>query len=119
MSIQRNRYIIIGCKYNYKEFNEKYNDYEKYVSPYLDSSFDEKIIEHNGLSMIYDGMNGEYVYIGKIIKKTGEHEIIEYFCFEDCGIWEEDKELMISIIKSEFSKLPDKPIETYLVSHFR
>lgn len=118
MSIQRNRYIIIGCKYNYKEFNEKYNDYEKYVSPYLDSSFDEKIIEHNGLSMIYDGMNGQYVYIGKIIEKTKDYEVIERFCFDDYAD-EEEKDLINAIIKTEFPKLPDKPINVYLVTHYR
>ena len=118
MSVQRNQYIIIGCEYDYDEFNENYNDDEKYVEPYDDNAFDEKIIEHNGLSMIYDGMNGQYVYIGKIIEKTKDYEVIERFCFDDYAD-EEEKDLINAIIKTEFPKLPDKPINVYLVTHYR
>ena len=43
---------------------------ENLFDAYHDSAYDQKIAEVNGFSMIDDGMNGEYIFFGKIEQKS-------------------------------------------------
>ncbi len=121
MSVQENQYIIIGCEYSYKEFKEiystdDYNNYEKYVELYCDNGYKAEIVPYKGLSMIYDGMCGKYVFIGKILEKRMSYEYIDHYCFKK--IDKKEKKLIKSLIRKYFKKLPNKSVETYLVTHY-
>ena len=68
MGVELNTYVILGALIDYEEHEDRYDDFE----PYIDSAF--KGIEHkDGLCVIFDGMNGDYIFIGKVIAKTGLH----------------------------------------------
>lgn len=68
MSVQSNTYLLVGVKLAYDAFtSEQRNNME----PYEDSAF-EGIHHHNGLCAIVDGMNGEYVFIGRVLAKSGD-----------------------------------------------
>ena len=77
MSVQQNSYIVVGAKFPFPQFGEDYDAEEAWhdkCEPYLDSPFKSAIVEHNGLSVFKDGMNGNWVIIGKCLAKTGNYD---------------------------------------------
>jgi len=86
MSVQQNHYEIIGAKFGYNEFHKELmaakglteEEVEDLLDDYHDSAF-KGIQHHNGLCIICDGMNGEYVYVGHILQKSGNYGRIGEF----------------------------------------
>lgn len=72
MSVQCNTYIMWGAVFPFKEFRERYDDFELYQ----DSAF-KGIHHHNGLCVLYDGMNAKYFAIGHVLHKTENYEGFE------------------------------------------
>ena len=76
MSVQTNQYAGFGYWLDYRQaenaLKEKYgnDETENIFDKYHDFAYDEKIVEINGFSMIADSMNGEYIFFGKIDKKS-------------------------------------------------
>src|SRR5690349_15582244 len=89
MSVQRNQYLMWGVKKPYEfakeweaankkddpDFDGFYNHFEKFID---DSAFDSKITEVDGIFCLFDGMNGKYIVIGKVLAKSSDHEPITY-----------------------------------------
>ena len=83
MSVQINQYIMLGVRFDWdefygqcvKQFQVVEDDVYDSVEKYRDSAYDG-IVEHNGLSVIDDGMNCDYVIVGKVIEKTLEDDNI-------------------------------------------
>ena len=71
MSIQANTYVMFGAVLPGDTFAGDPDAYER-LEPYMDSAFDG-IKHHDGLCVLYDGMNGAYVAIGEVIAKTDEY----------------------------------------------
>ena len=71
MSMQHNIYVMIGTTFPYDTFKDdvKYSQLE----PFMDSAFDD-VHHHEGLCILFDGMNGEYVAVGKVLAKSANHE---------------------------------------------
>jgi hypothetical protein len=65
---QFNTYIVVGTKLPYPKKNQ---DFCKKIEPYTDSVAGGKW-HKDGLAVLSDGENGKYVFIGKIIEKTGK-----------------------------------------------
>lgn len=68
MSVQVNTYVILGVELPYKPFKDRYDEFE----PYMDSAF-EGIKNHNGLCVLFDGMDGKYIIVGRVLAKTKNH----------------------------------------------
>ena len=81
MSTQVNQYLIYGIKLPYiwgKEWERKtgksfYETFENFLN---DSAFNDKIAQEEGLTIIFDGMDGEYIFIGYCSAKSGNHEFL-------------------------------------------
>lgn len=122
MSVQENHYTIVGAKFTFDEFEEKmcgilgvneYDDIDEYVYDYQDSAF-SGIHEKNGLCAIVDGMNGEHVYIGHVLFKSGNYGSINDFVNEKI----EPTPLYIEhLIKREFCL--DVECEIHSFTHYR
>lgn len=65
MSVQRNIYFLRGTVQPYAMHKNRYEAFE----PYLDSAF-AGIHHHDGLCVLFDGMNGKYVAFGRVLAKT-------------------------------------------------
>ena len=105
MGVEKTHYIMMGVKlpFNITDRDNLLDDgdYEKYEK-YEDNGYEEKITEHCGLTMVSDGMNGKYVFIGKVVKKG-----LDYDGFEptDCLQFSQDEmELLGHLIKSKFEE---------------
>lgn len=69
MSSQMNTYVMYGFILPYIKLRGRSDEFEAYC----DSVF--KGIEHtDGICMLFDGMCGEYVAIGRVLAKTRNHE---------------------------------------------
>lgn len=88
MSVQLNHYVMVGAKYDYRDFYEKFvsSDYEKVIEDWIDDveyeycdSALEGIKGKNNITIISDGMNAEYVYIGCVIYKSSDHGFLDDF----------------------------------------
>jgi hypothetical protein len=125
MSVQINQYIILGYKFDYDEFTTAYlhdESYDALLDDYHDSAFDAKIVECNGLSMIFDGMNGKYVYVGKIYTKSADGEYLDSINMDNFNQTKDYQILLKSLINLVFNKT--KPVDRldihlYLVTHYR
>lgn len=73
MSVQCNTYVMIGVTFPYETFKDKDEALELRLEPYQDSAF-KGLHNHCGLCVLKDGMNGEFVAIGKVIAKSANHE---------------------------------------------
>lgn len=81
MSVQRNYYKVVGCKFEYDEYHDLIKPvnvdgyyFEEWLErkerPFIDSAFNG-IIGNDHITVIADGMNGEYVVIGNVFEKSG------------------------------------------------
>lgn len=66
MSVRTNQYLIQGVKLPYNSHQSRYDDYE----PYFDDGRSLVIKPYKGLNVIFDGMNGKFIIIGRIIVKA-------------------------------------------------
>jgi hypothetical protein len=77
MSTERVDYVIHGMKFPFRTiFPQCGSDYEREqaivekYAPYEDNCYQSEVIELDGLTIVSDGMNCEYVVIGKVIQKA-------------------------------------------------
>lgn len=68
MSVQLNTYVMRGVLLPYADMKGRHDVLE----PYMDSASDDRV--RDGITVLYDGMNGQYVAIGRVIAKTGNHQ---------------------------------------------
>jgi hypothetical protein len=125
MSVQINQYIILGCKFDYDEFETAYlgeeGNTEDMLDKYADWRFDAKIVEYNGLSMIFDDMRGEYVYVGKIYAKSADGEYLDSINLDTLNQTEDYRILLKSLINLVFNKtspIDHFDINLYLVTQY-
>lgn len=110
MSVQREEYIIYGCKFS-EEFTREF--WEK---DFYDEYIWEKEKEEQP-NFITDGMNGDYTFFGFIIQ-IGDGEEENYEAIEFKEITEENK----TIIRNKFNELypnTELPeIKMYYLPHY-
>lgn len=66
MSVQINTYVLFGVLLPYTICKEHYDALE----PYTDNAFEPSFNPKNDLTVLYDGMNGDYVMIGHVVAKS-------------------------------------------------
>jgi hypothetical protein len=88
---------------------DRYDDLE----PYMDSAF-KGIHHHNGLCVLFDGMDGKYVAIGRVLAKTKDHQgfggPVVVQADDDDGLKERIRELLAAEVAD---------IQTLVISHYR
>lgn len=83
MSVQVNQYLGYGYLIPYDdgiELLEKRHSEDKIeelIDSYNDSAYNKDIVEINGISVLFDGMNGKFIFIGKVFKKSSNYEYLE------------------------------------------
>lgn len=90
---------------------------EEIFDKYYDSAYDKKIIEIEGFSIIQDGMNGEYIFFGKIYKKSRVHEPLSTTTMPKVTA-KVKKQLVEQCIKL-FGDTFEVKSETILLTHYR
>ena len=116
MSVYQTHYAVLGMKFSIKKLQKELeceDIYQSLFKSYEDDGHTEKVHSKNGLTSIFDGMNGDYVIIGKVLAK---------------GTWEtglpmtkisysEDKKAVIAKAITRNFNLTGK-VELYVFTHF-
>jgi hypothetical protein len=76
MSVTTNTYVMLGCLFDLKTLRADHPDISDRLELYEDGTTD-LIVHVGGVCCLYDGMNGDYVIIGKVIAKTGPENMFE------------------------------------------
>jgi hypothetical protein len=109
MGVQRTDYIMVGVKLSYtEEWADKVEDYTNY-------SRNSERIKTSGLTAVTDGMNGEYIFIGKVLHTDS---IDNGFPVFDCSeIRTKDiKETQKKIFK--YFNMENAPVKLYVFTHW-
>lgn len=134
MSVQCNTYVMQGVLFMHDDM-ESVKPLCKKFEPYEDSAF-EGIKHHEGLCVLYDGMNGKYVAIGRVLAKTeNDQGFDEPFCIGGerdlpplSFYHAPDGDLPPDDLKSAIEALIERPlgwasiggeIRTFVISHYR
>ena len=78
MSTQVNTYVMYGCLLDYAETKARHEGgvWDK-IEPYTDNAFKPEVNPKDGLTVLYDGMDGRYIAIGHVIAKTDNHQSLK------------------------------------------
>ena len=80
---------------------------------YEDSAY-KGIQEHNGLTVIIDGYDGEYIRIGKVLAKSAEGESLR------CVTINDTENLKISVASDIYNNFKIKaPVKEMIFTHYR
>ena len=124
MSVQVNQYLIIGVKKDFnwsKEWEKEtgkdfYDTFEGFMD---DSAFKKEINHKDGIFCLYDGMNGKYIIIGRVLAKgCDDYPFIadgEPMCFTQLSVLE--TELIENSIQRNFGIKED--LRHWLITHYR
>lgn len=108
MSTQINQYLIYGTKLDYETYIE-----DERLDKFEDSAFNNEK-NPNGLLCLRGGMDGEYIYLGRCLQKSANHEYLE--TTEINPIDPELAELTRLLIKAELGI--DADMKLYFVTHY-
>jgi len=114
MSVATNQYLILGVKLPYKG-ESHYEDFEDYI----DNGYKSEILHKNGLACVYDGMDGKYIMLGRIIEKSPVDERIDGpFCFYPVD--PEKADLTAGLINLSFPKIvvSAQDIKLWFLTHY-
>ena len=96
MSVNANHYVVLGNKWDYDEFytlvERKHGDVETWrdtVEELHRESLRDGIINHNGVTIISDGMSGEYVVAGFVIAKSGDNFDLGDYSATPPNLWDD------------------------------
>lgn len=95
---ERTHYIGYGISLSQQQvddfFKQDSDVVEKIYDDYDDNPYKEKVTKtKSGLTIVVDGMNGKYIFFGKIIQKALDHDGLDFCVFEE--IDEKDKEEVV------------------------
>lgn len=120
MSVSITHYLGIGYKLDYDKYTDK-------VDAFLDEHLEYSRYEHlnpkadkPGLQIIVDGMNGNYIYVMYVLKKTEDYDM--YSSSGDVAFSlinaSPESSVSISVRKLYQSVTGDKPNDPKLISFF-
>ena len=118
MGVERCDYVIVGVKLDYDEFwsiqggDEAAHDK---FQEFYDNEYREEIGSKDGVTVISDGMNGKYVYIGYVIKKAREGQGLGH---TKCKSSKEQKAALRMILPVLFNLKEIPPINVWIFSHY-
>lgn len=111
MSTNYNQYIILGIKVPFDSFT-----YEQ-LEDYGDNGYKEETGQNEGITAIFDGMNGKYIIIGKVLYKSEINEPLEGII--DLNVQDDFEEARIAVKLNLLFKINySNDVKLWLVTHW-
>ena len=83
MGTRSTTYILVGIRLSLKEEHLRFSAHDdecyEYYEKYLDNRYQNNIKSHNGITAIYDGMGGKYLYLGEVVARSD----MDYSCLDE------------------------------------
>lgn len=112
MSVQLNQFILwaIRMPYEWHEEWEKKQEpagavdfYDRFQGFMEDSAFDTKINHKDGIHCLFDGCNGKWIFIGRILAKSAEGDFLGFDPVEmPAKLTDLEKELIACSVERNF-----------------
>ena len=83
MSVKQTLYILYGAVLPYPKDARDDDDYYDKIEDYRDSYYDKGIGNKNGVTIILDGMGGDFCAIGHIVNKVGRDDYPTHVAIPD------------------------------------
>jgi hypothetical protein len=117
MSVQTNQYLMYAISIPFPKERGWYDKYESFCD---DSAFNKKIVHHDGIFCLFDGMSGKYCLIGRVLEKGSNDDP----CIASHGVPMEipislseiEKEFIHNSVKRNFNIEGD--FKFYLITHY-
>lgn len=103
MSIDSETFLIFGCDAGYEHVKNLRNEHDDIITPYIEGN--PKL----SITCIFDGMCGEYAFVGKILNKDKDLQEITLPT-------DEEKKEIEKEIRQVFNVT--KPLGLFLVKHY-
>lgn len=119
MSTQSNTYIMVGVMLSYDHFDDVHDDPFVALEPYMDSAY-KGIEHHNGLCVIYDGMGGRHIAIGRVLAKSDDQNGNYGFnqpIDATAAMTPELHKEVTTLIQQQFDMAPD--VRLWAFTHYR
>ncbi len=113
MGVERTHYVIVGVRFKYDDVAER-PDFEELQDEMEDNGYKVEITEKNGLTMVSDGMNGEYVVIGRVLAKAIDSDGLDFTICECCEASRQD---IMHAVHSRLSPLTGC-VQIYAFTHY-
>lgn len=114
MSTSSNTYVMFGVKLPYDAFTEEQHES---MWLYTDSAY-QGIKHHNGLCVVADGMNGEYIFIGRVLAKSVDEDgtgLPVTHCSVDADLRDE----VSALLMKHFPISGECDLTVYAFTHYR
>jgi hypothetical protein len=125
MSVQTNQYLMWGVllPYQWSKDWEKAHDnksfYDEHEEFIADSAFSREITHEDGIFCLFDGMNGEYLVIGRVLAKSSDGELLGYkLPTPVIPLTALEEELILGSIKRNFGIVGGN-LGFWFVTHYR
>jgi hypothetical protein len=106
---------MYGIRLDYEKYKE--DEWYDTFEPYLDSAH-EDIKHKDGICVLFDGMDGDYIFIGRVIAKTEKQQLFDgVLNLKEIELFETEQELIQGIIKALFGI--EGEFHHYLIAHWR
>ncbi|WP_434681315.1 hypothetical protein J3P77_09475 [Pseudomonas sp. R1-18] len=119
MSVQSNTYLLVGVMLPYDHFDDVHDDPYEVLEPYTDSAY-KGIEHHNGLCVLYDGMGGSHIAIGRVLAKSDDQNGNYGFNAPIDATTAMTPELQAEVAKlvqQQFNFAPD--VRAWILTHYR
>lgn len=123
MGVYRTDYIMLAHRIlNIEERNNlflsKFGDIDTIDNPYEDNAYSQEKVSYNGLTMVSDGLCGNYCFIGKVLVKVVDFENgIPMYDGSRNPAKDYMKDIVIDTLKQEFNiEYPD--VRLWVFSHY-
>ena len=120
MGIRLNHYIMRGVLCPFGPFRELNEDLEDDLYRYSDTTY-SGVRHHDGICILFDGMGGKYVAIGRVMAKTENGEGFGSPMKIDGKAIDDEIEMLSKIneILAKVGQGPLSELSTLVISHYR
>lgn len=73
MSVNTNQYIMLGVNLPFITETEK----GEKIEPYHDNDYKKTVHEKDGLTVVSDGVNGDFTMVGKVLERSNLNETLD------------------------------------------
>jgi len=113
MGTTRTDYVMLAVKLPFDAIDPELD----ILYEYNDNGYEQKVTKHNGLTSVSDGMNGEYIFIGRVIAKVIESSG-EGLPIVDCLDYSPEEAEQIRYRMKDLFGIDAPPASVYAFSHW-
>jgi hypothetical protein len=117
MGVARTDYVIYGVNVPFNTVSEDEDQYDEWLDEYEDNGYEQEIKRGElGLTMVSDGMNGDYAIIGFVMAKALQYDGLPMTdCYREFK--ENEKTFIKDAIKIKFG-IDSQELKVWAFSHF-